>query len=94
VTTEQWGIEIVKMGWEFILESWTYRNETEHDSEGDPQNRNKEKLIGKILWKIKNTTVVLPYKYKKIDEESLKKCPIMNLEMLSEQIHMCINGKG
>jgi hypothetical protein len=94
VTVEKWDKEIVRIGWDFVLEAWSHRNNIEHDNEGDPKTRKKEKIIGKILWKIKNAKVKLPYKYNKIDEDSLKKCPIANLEMLIEQIQMCINGKG
>jgi hypothetical protein len=42
-SVQRWGKEIIKVTWNFMLESWFSRNSEEHDLEGDPLGRKKFK---------------------------------------------------
>jgi hypothetical protein len=34
-TADKWSKQIVNMNWDFVLEAWTIRNDSEHNTEGD-----------------------------------------------------------
>jgi hypothetical protein len=46
----KWGTTVVLEGWNLLDECWNQRNKMEHDLDGDPIVRKKEKISEKIIW--------------------------------------------
>jgi hypothetical protein len=47
----KWGQTIILETWKFVLDSWYIRNSQEHDNQGGPIRRQKEKIIDEIMWR-------------------------------------------
>jgi hypothetical protein len=83
-SASKWGKSVIEETWKFILESWEIRNTIEHDSDGNPQLRLKEKLCRKIKWIEQQITQ--PHEYEDISMDELLKLPEANLEIMVDQI--------
>jgi hypothetical protein len=80
-SSEKWAKDLILLTWEFLHEIWLERNKCEHDIDGDPTIRAKEKLIEII----KGESELLNYATYQRDEvelEVLINMPIENLQML------------
>jgi hypothetical protein len=49
-SSNRWGIKIIQETWKFIIDCWKIRNNKEHDIEGHPTLKRKEKICDKFLW--------------------------------------------
>jgi hypothetical protein len=48
-TPEKWGIVVISLTWEYVYNTWHERNSTEHNENGAPEIRKKEKVTEHIL---------------------------------------------
>jgi hypothetical protein len=69
-----------------VLESWYTRNAHEHDTQGDPVLRRKEKISDQILWMKSKVDKTFKNSWSQIEKQDLLKLPIENLNMMLEQI--------
>jgi hypothetical protein len=78
---EKWAIEVIMLTWDLIYNIWLLRNKCEHDHNGDPEKRKKEKLIEVIQGEsaIMNYEI---YSLEELETDELLGSPIENLEML------------
>jgi hypothetical protein len=80
-TPIKWATEIIKLNWNYVHDCWKQRNIIEHDAEGSPETRKKEKIVEHLL----GISEKMNYKvYKKVDmtNEVLMQLPIENLIMI------------
>jgi hypothetical protein len=92
-STKRWGKELLKITWQFVLECWYSRNLCEHDTDGDPITRAKDKLVEEILWNIKNKEESVPSQYKTLKYEELIIQPKDNLCIMNEQLKQLYKKK-
>jgi hypothetical protein len=91
---EQWGTKIIVKTWDFVRSSWKIRNDGEHDNNGDPLRKQKEKLIRKILW-CKTQINTFPNNYlRNLTAESLQGLPLENLKMTDSQFQILMRDRG
>jgi hypothetical protein len=50
IKSTSWGKSIIMITWNFLIELWCCRNNTEHQTNIESANRKKEKIKEKILW--------------------------------------------
>jgi hypothetical protein len=76
---------IIVATWEFIYEIWIVRNKIEHDKEGKPEIRKREKLVEIIVGK---SEIINYDTYSKKDVEMgvLTALLVENLQMIEKNI--------
>jgi hypothetical protein len=85
-TAEKWSKNLISMTWDFMLESWTIRNEIEHSTEGDQTQNIKDRLIQKIMWN-QEKIVHFPTSYlRNLTQDQIQDLPLGNLKMLDSQV--------
>jgi hypothetical protein len=92
-SSRRWGKEIIKLSWKFMLDCWYIRNECEHDTNGDPIGRAKEKMIEEIKWIVETKNDNIPVEIRKVAHAELIGQPRENLAMMLEQLHKIIEKK-
>jgi hypothetical protein len=92
-TTTSWGKTINIITWNFLIEIWLFRNKMEHQSEIDPTNRKKEKMIEKIMWLKSMITHEQITKYYNLTPEIMITYPVNNLAMISENLSDIVDTK-
>jgi hypothetical protein len=92
-TPDRWAKQIIAaLGFEFVLQCWSIRNEAEHGTREDSVVRKKEKLITKIMW-LKEKIQVFPNRYlATMTKEDLQTVPLDNLVMTESQIDILIRA--
>jgi hypothetical protein len=90
MSAEKWGKEVIVKSWQFVLECWFTRNESEHDNENNPVLRTKEKLLEEIMWVIRKIPNEVDHPYKDTNEITMLTMPVNNLTMLLEQVKTLI----
>jgi hypothetical protein len=80
-SVEKWAKEVILLNWELAHNIWLSRNQNEHDSEGNPTERIKEKLIEEILG-ISRETEYRTYSKEELKISDLKKSPTDNLKII------------
>jgi ribonuclease HI len=85
-SASRWGKQIITETWKFVLLSWTIRNNVEHDNEGEPLKRRKEKLVEQIMWIKSHIKEDKEYPLKNIKKEDIMSMPIENIAAMAEQI--------
>jgi hypothetical protein len=84
-SSQKWAKEVINMNWEFIHDIWLIRNKTEHDEDGCPEKRAKEKLVEIIAGEsIKENYVT--YSEDEVEIGVLMNLPIDNLVMIERNI--------
>jgi hypothetical protein len=83
-TSEKWGKEIMGINLEFAHNMWLERNKSEHDEEGQPENRKKEKLVEIIRGKYEKVEDL--YDANEMEVECLMVMPVANLQMMEKNI--------
>jgi ribonuclease HI len=79
--SEDWAKRIVELTWNFVLRTWTIRNELEHQTEGDAEQNQKDRLIDKIMW-TKRKLDNFPNNYlKNLIVAQIKDLPLANLTL-------------
>jgi hypothetical protein len=74
-TSEKWANEMITAVWEYVYNNWHARNSIEHDKNGDPECRKKEKVIEHILGISEKMDYKL-YKQKELVDPTLIGLPI------------------
>jgi ribonuclease HI len=93
-TAEKWSRQIIEKTLDFVLSSWTIRNEQEHSTEGDQVQNQKDRLIAKIMW-TKTKIINFPTSYlNNITEERIQDLPLGNLKMMDSQIQTLKRASG
>jgi hypothetical protein len=80
-TAERIANEIIQHTWEFVSKMWRERNKVEHDEEGEPEVRKKEKVI-EIIKGISEMTHYPIYSEDEINSDTLLSLPLDNLKMI------------
>jgi uncharacterized protein YejL (UPF0352 family) len=80
-TSLKWAKEIILLTWNFIHEVWLERNKCEHDTDGDPEKRKKEKLAETIQGESELLKYSV-YAKSEVGLEILLNMPTNNLVML------------
>jgi RNase H len=83
---ESWGMKIVTLIWDFVLEMWFSRNETEHNLESNTVEIQKRKLVEQIIWIREKIDKRVSHPYTEIQEAELRKLPTNNLAIMVDQI--------
>jgi ribonuclease HI/Zn finger protein HypA/HybF involved in hydrogenase expression len=83
---ETWGSKLLNIIWEFVLESWFARNETEHNLNNNKTEISKRKLVEQILWLKQKINSKTEHPYKDTNDMTLMKLPVNNLNIMVEQI--------
>jgi hypothetical protein len=78
---EKWAKELILLTWEFIHSMWLERNNCEHDLQGTPELRKKEKLI-EIIMGESEIMEYQDYPKDEINMELLIQLPKENLQMI------------
>jgi hypothetical protein len=86
VLAETWGTKIVTLIWDFVLEMWFARNDTEHNLEGKNVEIQKKKLVEQITWVRRKIDNKVHHPYKTITETELTALPLNNLAIMVDQI--------
>jgi hypothetical protein len=84
----RWGKQIIKATWNFVLNSWQIRNNIEHDNDGEPIKRSKEKIIERILWIQKQISPEKEHPFKHVTKEDIMRLPLENTVAMAEQIQI------
>jgi Zn finger protein HypA/HybF involved in hydrogenase expression len=84
-SAEKVAKEMIILTWEFVHDCWLTRNKLEHDTDGDPETRKKEKVIEIILGESENTNYET-YKKMELENDTLIRLPLENLQMLEINI--------
>jgi hypothetical protein len=84
-SSEKWAKDIIKLNWDFVYQMWVERNRIEHDMNGDPELRKKEKLI-EIIQGEYNLLNLDIYQVDEMTSEQLQSLPIDNLTMIETNI--------
>jgi hypothetical protein len=93
-TAEKWSRKLIDMNFDFVLSTWTTRNENEHSTDGDQIRNQKDKLVAKIIW-TKGKVDNFPTSYLlNITEEQIRDLPLGNLKMLDSQIQTLRRASG
>jgi hypothetical protein len=92
ITAETWDRDLILLTWNFAHEMWINRNKIEHDHDGNPNKRAKQKIINHILG-IANSKGPQPYKLDELTEEKLQSMPITNLKSIHTTIKQKIKKK-
>jgi hypothetical protein len=91
-TPEKWGKTLIFDVFQFVLSTWTTRNEIEHGTNSDPLAVKKQKLVNKIMW-MRQKVQFVPSRYlRNLKEEELIKLPIDNLLMTESQLEMLVRA--
>jgi hypothetical protein len=83
---ETWGSKMLDLVWQFVMDMWFTRNQSEHNHENKGTEIGKRKLAEQIIWvkeKIPNT---VNHPYSKVTFEGLQKLPTSNLSIMCEQL--------
>jgi hypothetical protein len=89
-TPEKWASRIIEMTWQFVLDSWTINNNSEHGVYSNPLEVRKQKIIQKIIWQ-KDHIDHFPNNYlATITEEHLQGHPFDFIMMTDSQIQILI----
>jgi hypothetical protein len=83
--SEKWANDIIMLTWDFVYDIWNIRNKIEHDEEGDPNNRKREKLK-EVIWGISEQMEHKVYNKEEVSEEKLSKLSLGNLEMIENNL--------
>jgi hypothetical protein len=92
-TAEKWGIKIIEITWQFVLNCWNIRNNVEHDTEGDPVRMKKYKLSKKVIWhrdQLKEHKIDI---YKDMHTDKLLNMPMANLQIIERQLESMYKTK-
>jgi hypothetical protein len=84
-SSEKWAKEIIILTWEFIHSMWLERNSCEHDLQGEPEKRKKEKLIEVIIGE-SEIMEYQDYPKEELDKEKLLQLPKENLQMIENNL--------
>jgi hypothetical protein len=84
-SSEKWAKEIITLTWEFIHSMWLERNSCEHDLQGEPEKRKKEKLIEVIIGE-SEIMKYQEYPKEELDKENLLQLPKENLQMIENNL--------
>jgi hypothetical protein len=84
-SSEKWANDIIHLNWDFLFNMWIERNKIEHDSDGDPELRKKEKIIEIIQGESKMLPHSL-YSPAELTMEHLIALPKDNLVMVEHNI--------
>jgi hypothetical protein len=90
LTSDKWGKTVLNITWQYVIESWIIRNENEHEINGNQTYRQKEKAIEKLLWLKSKIPNDMLHTYVNLDQKSLEKQPVNNINMIIEQISVII----
>jgi hypothetical protein len=85
-TVQRWGKEILQLTFQFLLDCWHTRKLSEHETNGDPLHREKEKITEEIQWLMNSLADKVPTAYLQLNQESLLKLSCENLLMMAEQL--------
>jgi hypothetical protein len=91
-TPEKWATTLIMMTWQFVLDSWTIRNEIEHGLDTDPLMVRKQKIIRKILWQQQQILYIPNNNLSSVTEDTLKSLPLDNLLMTESQLQLLIRA--
>jgi hypothetical protein len=80
-SSEKWAREIILLNWDFAYSIWNLRNKNEHDLEGKPELRAKEKILDEILG-ISKETEYSTYSRDELRIHELKQSPMDNLKII------------
>jgi hypothetical protein len=80
-TAETRDKEIILLTWNFSHDMWINRNNTEHDHDGNPSKRTKQKIINHIIG-ITNTRGPQPYTMEELALDKLETIPLPNLKSI------------
>ena len=86
MTADKWGKDLILILWDFVYDSWTCRNEVEHDTNEGPIKARKEKIVQHIQWLVQKSTMCQKHLYHKNKQNTLSKLPINNLIMMEQQL--------
>jgi hypothetical protein len=86
-SAESWDKEIILLTWEFTHNIWITRNKIEHDTEGKPNIKTKQKIIEHILG-ISNIKGPQPYTIEELTNDKLITMTTPNLRTILENIKM------
>jgi hypothetical protein len=84
-SVEKWAKEIILLNWDFAHSIWLSCNKHEHDEEGKPGERIKEKIIEVILG-ISRAMEYMTYSKEELTIRELKKSPLDNLKIILTNI--------
>jgi hypothetical protein len=85
--------ELIALSWEFAHDSWLAQNAIEHDHEGEPEIRNKVKLIKTIRGEVQMRSKGI-YKQADLKQDVLLQLPCKNLRRLEDNIKNVRRGKN
>jgi hypothetical protein len=91
-SSEKWETDIIKLNWDFVYDMWIERNKIEHDTNGDPELRKKEKIIEIIQGEFHLANNV-NYTLEVLTSEKLISLPMENLVMIEHNIKNAKNSK-
>jgi hypothetical protein len=84
------GKTMLNLTWQFVIECWITRNESEHELNGNHIQRQKEKAIEKLLRLKSKIPEGMSHPDVNLDKDILEKQPVNNIIMITEQISMII----
>jgi hypothetical protein len=76
---ETWATEIILLTWEYVHKTWLKRNKTEHDEDGQPEYRKKEKIIEIILGGCQRLERDKGYRNEELEKEKLINIPFFQM---------------
>jgi hypothetical protein len=83
---ETWGSKVISLVWEFVLDMWFARNETEHNLDNAGTDIKKRKLIEQIVWLQKQLDPRIKHPYITTTAQSLFDLPLSNLDIMGDQL--------
>jgi hypothetical protein len=93
MTSTSWGKSINIITWNYLIELWCCRNDSEHQSNQDRVKRKKEKIIEKIMWLKSQINTEQIQLHKTLNYKSMIEYPVNNLAMISENLSDIIGSK-
>jgi hypothetical protein len=84
---------VISVTWENMYNTWHERNSKEHDKNGAPETRKKEKVIEHITGISKKMEYHL-YKENELDDTTLLVLPIENLQIMELNLKDVRKQKG
>jgi hypothetical protein len=91
---EIWVRDIINITWNYVLNTWYSRNNTEHQKDKDDINTVKTRLIAKIEWIHEKIPLVDLKIHKKLSINDLNKSTMSNLYVLEQQLTIILQASN